>query len=131
MHATSALRAPSALLRRPFWSVAAPLRGGAPRRSAASPGAPPSSGRSRAFRCDAAALTSEDDAALEAEAEKPKRLAQQVRARRAPLERLCRASPSPTSPPRAPLAAAAHAPPTIRFVRGRAARVEPLAPPSR
>ena len=65
MHATSALRAPSALLRRPFWSVAAPLRGGAPRRSAASPGAPPSAaGRSRAFRCDAAALTSEDDAAL-------------------------------------------------------------------
>ena len=129
MHATSALRAPSALLRRPFWSVAAPLRGGAPRRSAASPGAPPSAaGRSRAFRCDAAALTSEDDAALEAEAEKPKRLAQQVRARRAP----------PRAPPRESLP---HVP-TARAARRRRARatddssagarrVEPLAPPSR
>ena len=33
----------------------------------------------RAFRCSAAQLTSDDDAALELEAEQPSRMAQQVR----------------------------------------------------
>ena len=36
----------------------------------------------RAFRCNAASLTSEDDATLEAEAERPTRIAQQVRRER-------------------------------------------------
>jgi hypothetical protein len=36
----------------------------------------------QAFRCNAASLTSEDDATLEAEAERPTRIAQQVRRER-------------------------------------------------
>lgn len=73
------MNATTSLLHHRFWT--ATLGATTARRSASTAGrVVAGSSRARAFRCNAASLTSEDDAALEAEAERPRRLAQQVRA---------------------------------------------------
>lgn len=73
------MNATTSLLHHRFWT--ATLGATTARRSTSTAGrVVAGSSRARAFRCNAASLTSEDDAALEAEAERPRRLAQQVRA---------------------------------------------------
>ena len=74
----------------------------------------------RAFRCNAASLTSEDDATLEAEAERPTRIAQQVR-----RERRVTRVPGFRAAHSARCVAERFFPPPLRDARFRDARVFP------
>ena len=76
MHATTRMLRPT------LWVCATHARvGSSVRRGAVPLAARPSHPKSsrRSFTCNAASLTSEDDTTLEAEAERPTRIAQQVR----------------------------------------------------
>ena len=74
----------------------------------------------QAFRCNAASLTSEDDATLEAEAERPTRIAQQVR-----RERRVTRVPGFRAAHSARCVAERFFPPPLRDARFRDARVFP------